>query len=241
MLLTKREEQLVKAFLQVGKLSLREMGDILQVSSRTVYRTLSDLMLTLETHNIELIKDGRKYYLAGDLSVLEESQASREVTASQRLELTAYHLLTSPDPIINEELQELFWVSNVTVIQDVAEIEKRLQEFDLSIQRKKGYQAPRSVRGSWQMKSGMIWCQRPFLIMFFRTELTTGSSFQNKGEAENAGLGKIWRRDQTNRAGCCRLAGLPEAEPDDHRYDQPGSERCGKWRGTEHAFFWKCV
>lgn len=107
--------------------------------------------------------------------------------------------------------------------------------------RKKGYQVPRSGRGSWQMKSGMIWCQRPFLIMFFRTELMTGSSFQNKGEAENAGLGKIWRRDETNRAGCCRLAGLPKAEPDDHRYDQPGSERCGKWRGTEHAFFWKCV
>lgn len=140
MLLTKREEQLVKAFLQVGKLSLKEMADILQVSSRTVYRTLSDLMLTLETYDIELIKEGRKYYLAGDLTVLEESQASREVTASQRLELTAYHLLTSPDPIINEELQEHFWVSNVTVIQDVAEIEKRLQEFDLSIQRKKGYQ-----------------------------------------------------------------------------------------------------
>ncbi|WP_373714025.1 BglG family transcription antiterminator [Streptococcus sp.] len=140
MLLTKREEQLVKAFLQVGKLSLKEMADILQVSSRTVYRTLSDLMLTLETYDIELIKDGKKYYLSGDLTVLEESQASREVTASQRLELTAYHLLTSPDPIINEELQELFWVSNVTVIQDVAEIEKRLQEFDLSIQRKKGYQ-----------------------------------------------------------------------------------------------------
>ena len=140
MLLTKREEQLVKAFLQVGKLSLKEMADILQVSSRTVYRTLSDLMLTLETYDIELIKDGKKYYLSGDLTVLEESQASREVTASQRLELTAYHLLTSPVSIINEELQELFWVSNVTVIQDVAEIEKRLQEFDLSIQRKKGYQ-----------------------------------------------------------------------------------------------------
>ena len=46
MLLTKREEQLVKAFLQVGKLSLKEMADILQVSSRTVYRTLSDLMLS---------------------------------------------------------------------------------------------------------------------------------------------------------------------------------------------------
>ena len=79
MLLTKREEQLVKAFLQVGKLSLKEMADILQVSSRTVYRTLSDLMLTLEKYNIELIKEGRKYYLSGDLTMIEESQALRMV------------------------------------------------------------------------------------------------------------------------------------------------------------------
>lgn len=140
MLLTKREKQLVKAFLQVGKLSLKEMADILQVSSRTVYRTLSDLMLTLEKQNIELIKDGRKYFLSGDLSVLEESQSTEEVSASQRLVLISYLLLTSAEPIINEELQERFWVSNVTVIQDIAEIEKRLKEFELSIQRKRGYQ-----------------------------------------------------------------------------------------------------
>ncbi|CQR25483.1 mannitol operon transcriptional antiterminator [Streptococcus varani] len=140
MLLTKREEQLVRAFLQVGKLSLKEMADILQVSSRTVYRTLSDLMLTLEKDGIELIKDGRKYFLSGDLSILEESQSTDEVSASHRLILTAYQLLTSSTTIINEELQEQFWVSNVTVIQDVADIESRLKEFDLTIQRKRGYQ-----------------------------------------------------------------------------------------------------
>lgn len=139
MLLTKREEQLVRAFLQVGKLSLKEMADILQVSSRTVYRTLSDLMLTLEKDGIELIKDGRKYFLSGDLSILEESQSTDEVSASHRLILTAYQLLTSSTTIINEELQEQFWVSNVTVIQDVADIESRLKEFDLTIQRKRGY------------------------------------------------------------------------------------------------------
>lgn len=139
MLLTKREEQLVRAFLQVGKLSLKEMADILHVSSRTVYRTLSDLMLTLEKDGIELIKDGRKYFLSGDLSILEESQSTDEVSASHRLILTAYQLLTSSTTIINEELQEQFWVSNVTVIQDVADIESRLKEFDLTIQRKRGY------------------------------------------------------------------------------------------------------
>ncbi|MGZ7215638.1 phosphotransferase, partial [Streptococcus pyogenes] len=82
----------------------------MQVSSRTVYRTLSDLMLTLEKDGIELIKDGRKYFLSGDLSILEESQSTDEVSASHRLILTAYQLLTSSTTIINEELQEQFWV-----------------------------------------------------------------------------------------------------------------------------------
>ncbi len=139
MLLTKREEQLVKAFLHVGKLSLKEMADILQVSSRTVYRTLSDLTMTLAGQDIQIIKDGKKYYLTGDVSRLSETKVTEEHSASERLTRTAYHLLTSQSPVINEDLQELFWVSNVTVIQDIAEIEKRLQEFDLGIQRKKGY------------------------------------------------------------------------------------------------------
>lgn len=141
MILTKREEQLVKAFLHLGKLSLKEMAEILQVSSRTVYRTLSDLTVTLANQNIQIIKEGKKYHLQGDTSSLEgESvQTDREYSASERLVLTAYHLLTSKEPLINEEIQERFWVSNVTVIQDVAEIERRLQEFDLQVLRKKGY------------------------------------------------------------------------------------------------------
>ena len=172
MLLTKREEQLVKAFLQVGKLSLKEMADILQVSSRTVYRTLSDLTMTLAGQDIQIIKDGKKYYLAGDVSRLSETQATAEHSASERLIRITYHLLTSREPVINEELQELFWVSNVTVIQDISEIEKRLQEFDLEIQRKRGYQ----IQGYSAQK-------RRFLAILLSNAISIQDFWQDQYEA----------------------------------------------------------
>ena len=67
MLFTNREEQLIKAFLELGKLSVKEMMELLKVSTRTVYRTISDLTLSLEPLGIQLIKEGKKYYLEGDL------------------------------------------------------------------------------------------------------------------------------------------------------------------------------
>ncbi|HFI0234918.1 TPA: BglG family transcription antiterminator [Streptococcus suis] len=145
MLLTKREEQLMKAFLQVGKLSLKEMAEILQVSSRTVYRTLSDLGLALEEKGIELVKDGKKYYLVGNVSLLEDLESQDGFTANQRLLQMSYQLLTKQEPITNEAFQEQFLVSNVTVIQDIATIEKRLMDFGLNLNRQKGYALEGSV------------------------------------------------------------------------------------------------
>lgn len=139
MLLTKREEQLMKAFLQVGKLSLKEMADILQVSSRTVYRTLSDLTESLAGEQIQLIKDGKKYYLSGNLSALSDYQADTAYAPNQRQTLMAYQLLTSKEVVTNEQFQEQFLVSNVTVIQDIAEIERRLTIFGLQLVRQRGY------------------------------------------------------------------------------------------------------
>ncbi|HEL2057045.1 TPA: HTH domain-containing protein [Streptococcus suis] len=145
MLLTKREEQLMKAFLQVGKLSLKEMAEILQVSSRTVYRTLSDLELALEEKGIELVKEGKKYYLVGNVSLLEDLESQDGFTANQRLLQMSYQLLTRQEPITNEAFQEQFLVSNVTVIQDIATIEKRLMDFGLNLNRQKGYALEGSV------------------------------------------------------------------------------------------------
>lgn len=139
MLLTKREEQLLKAFLQVGKLSLKEMAEILQVSSRTVYRTLSDLTVTLADEGILIIKEGKKYHLSGDLDNVQLDSSLEEFSVSERQLRIAYSLLTSSSPITNEQLQDIFLVSNVTIIQDMAVLEKRLSDFGLELVRVKGY------------------------------------------------------------------------------------------------------
>ncbi|WNZ96623.1 HTH domain-containing protein [Streptococcus iniae] len=50
-----------------------------------------------------------------------------------------YYLLTSQSELTNDFFQEEFAVSNVTIIQDIAEIETRLSDFDVQIKRQKGY------------------------------------------------------------------------------------------------------
>lgn len=140
MLLTKREEQLLKAFLNVGKLSMQDMIEILQVSSRTIYRTLAELTETLDQRGIQIIKKGKQYFLRGNLDdLLTDLKVVVEYSQQERLTLITYRLLTEEDFITNESLQESMKVSNVTIIQDIADIDKRLLDFDLKIERQKGY------------------------------------------------------------------------------------------------------
>src|SRR5699024_3481735 len=139
MLLTKREEQLLKAFLKFGKLSMDNMSEMLGVSKRTVYRTLSDLTNSLATLGIAIIKESNKYYLSGDFENISELSAQATYTRNERLNLITYNLLISRENITNESLQDQFGVSNVTVIQDIADIEKRLKDFNLVLKRRKGY------------------------------------------------------------------------------------------------------
>ncbi|WHL24532.1 HTH domain-containing protein [Streptococcus iniae] len=139
MLLTKREEQLMKAFLSYGKLSIDNMEEILKVSRRTVYRVLNDLTISLNSQNISIIKEDQKYFFTGQLDVLQSFSSQESFSKVERLNLMTYYLLTSQSELTNDFFQEEFAVSNVTIIQDIAEIETRLSDFDVQIKRQKGY------------------------------------------------------------------------------------------------------
>ncbi|MGT2843829.1 BglG family transcription antiterminator [Streptococcus hongkongensis] len=139
MLLTKREEQLLKAFLNYGKLSIDNIGDILKVSKRTVYRVLNDLTISLNTLNIGIVKEDQKYFLTGQLDRLSEFSSQENFTKTERLNVITYLLLIQSNEVTNEYLQEKLGVSNVTIIQDISDIEKRLSDFGLSLKRQKGY------------------------------------------------------------------------------------------------------
>ena len=161
MIFTNREEKLVDAFLELGSLSLKEMSDILQVSSRTVYRTLSDLMLTLKTENIQVAKKGKQYYLEGDLTPLKNTNDSTTIISNRLLGIT-YDLLNSSKPLINEELQRRYQVSNVTIIQSISQIEERLKDFKLDIVRNRGY-----------LIEGTIWEKRKVLAILLTNAIST--------------------------------------------------------------------
>lgn len=141
MLLTKREEQLLKAFQEYGKLSINQMTDILQVSKRTTYRTIADLTESLDTIQVSILKESGKYYLHGQLDRLTTFESQESFSREERLSWICLMLLLEDEGLTNEALQTTFLVSNVTIIQDVAQIEERLQQFDLILNRQhKGYQ-----------------------------------------------------------------------------------------------------
>lgn len=139
MLLTKREEQLLKAFLEYGRLSVNQLTDILQVSKRTTYRTLTDLTESLNTLQVGILKEGGKYFLSGSLEQLHHYQYQKSYSPKERLSFVALTLLMSEQSLTNETLQEMFTVSNVTVIQDIATIEERFNSFGLVLNRQGGY------------------------------------------------------------------------------------------------------
>lgn len=140
MLLTKREEQLVKAFLEYGKLSIDNLTDLLKVSKRTVYRALTELGESLAALDVAVEKEDSRYFLSGQLDQLTILSSQETYTRVERLNLIAYRLLMGETEWTNEQLQTIFLVSNVTIIQDIVDIEKRLSSFGVGLVRKKGYQ-----------------------------------------------------------------------------------------------------
>lgn len=142
MLLTNREEELLKAFKKYGKLSVDDISHILKVSKRTVYRVLTGLGDSLEQVNVTITKEQNKYFLTGELVKLEPLtvQEQEHYTRSQRLTFITYQLLISTEERTNDYFQKELSVSNVTIIQDIQDIELRLADFDIVLQRKKGYQ-----------------------------------------------------------------------------------------------------
>ncbi|MFC3932941.1 BglG family transcription antiterminator [Streptococcus dentapri] len=139
MIFTKREEKLIKAFLDAGRLSVADIQKILAVSQRTAYRTITDLTASLHTVGIELLKKQKKYELSGDLSKLSSIYSMEDYSHSERLNLICLALLTATEPLTNAYFQEEFMVSNVTIIQDINAIEQRLVDFSVKLERKQGY------------------------------------------------------------------------------------------------------
>lgn len=139
MLLTPREEKLLKAFLNYGKLSMDNIIDELKVSKRTVYRTLADLSQSLSAAQITIDKINGRYELIGDVENLSSLTVQTSYSPKERLLYLTYLLLVSEQELINDQLQDRLGVSNVTIINDMTLVEQRLATFGYGLIRRKGY------------------------------------------------------------------------------------------------------
>ena len=120
------------------------------------------------------------------------------VPPTDRLLHLTYLLLSEESPITNEELQERLFVSNVTIIQDIALIEKRLAHFNLTLNRQKGYM----IQGDdWQKRRVLaIVLSNAISIQEFANGQWEGFSHLEKNtvslckkaiEGQNAALGTL--------------------------------------------------
>ena len=178
-LLSKREELLLKAFKELGTVSIREMSETLEVSTRTVYRSLADLALTLKSQGITIEKEGKSYFLSGHLESLDEFIVLESYGQRQRLYEIAYLLLSQNTWLTNEELQERLSVSHMTIIQDIATIEKRFLDFDLHLDRKKGYRLVGSANDRRRLLAVLL-VESLDVIDFFQGKIQNQASLDQK-------------------------------------------------------------
>lgn len=156
MLLSNREEQLLKLFKKYGELSVEEISRFLQVSTRTVYRVLASLEKELQIQNISLAKNSNRYFIEGNIDSFYNVVNVQHFTRTQRLACITYELLISDVETTNETLQNKFLVSNVTIIQDIQDIENRIKDFGMVLERKRGYKIKTTNYDSRRMIANII-------------------------------------------------------------------------------------
>lgn len=140
---SEREKLILQILLKNNEaLSIKEIAKATKIKERTLYREIKNLEDSLKSFNLDLIKEKSKYYISGDISVLDESlfESSFEDHAYSteiRLNLILCFLILNEDTSI-KEISEKLMLSYNTVATTITTIEKILADYKLKLVRKKG-------------------------------------------------------------------------------------------------------
>lgn len=134
-LLSKKEEMTVK-----------DLADEIDVSTRTIHRDLKELELTLKEYDLELIKkSGVGIQITGDEERMEDLKLSlfqlsyNEYTPEERQTMILCSLLEAKEPVKLVSLAHDLNVTIATISNDLTKLESRLLDFGLTLVRKRGY------------------------------------------------------------------------------------------------------
>ncbi|ADP35075.1 BglG family transcription antiterminator [Bacillus atrophaeus] len=146
MYMTAREQKLMKHLLSQSRyVTVNEMAEAMQVSTRTIHRELKSIKPIMQRYNLTLDKQpGKGLKMVGSMEdkqklLTDLSHEQHEYSADERKLLILCSLLESQEPIKLYTLAKDLQVTNATVSYDLDELEEWISPFGLTLIRKKGY------------------------------------------------------------------------------------------------------
>ncbi len=140
---SEREKLILQVLLKNNdQLSIKEIAKATKIKERTLYREIKNLENSLLTLGIDLIKEKSKYYLSGnmeslDATLFETSFEDYAYSAETRLNLILCFIILNEDTSI-KDISEKLMLSYNTVASIIPTVEKILEDYKLSLVRKKG-------------------------------------------------------------------------------------------------------
>ncbi|MGW8460937.1 BglG family transcription antiterminator [Bacillus atrophaeus] len=146
MYMTAREQKLMKHLLSQSRyVTVNEMAEAMQVSTRTIHRELKSIKPIMQRYNLTLDKQpGKGLKMVGSMEgkqklLTDLSQEQHEYSADERKLLILCSLLESQEPIKLYTLAKDLHVTNATVSYDLDELEEWISPFGLTLIRKRGF------------------------------------------------------------------------------------------------------
>ncbi|UOF89820.1 BglG family transcription antiterminator [Fodinisporobacter ferrooxydans] len=127
-------------------LTIKDLAEEIEVSSRTVHRELNEIETLLEKFGLIVIKkSGVGVQVLGTPEQMQELQSellditTTEYTVSERKALILCTLLEAVEPVKLISLAYDLKVTSATISHDLDDLEEWLRQFGLSVIRKRGY------------------------------------------------------------------------------------------------------
>src|SRR5258706_5299879 len=171
---TTRQREILKIILDVNRpIGSVELAKRLRITPRQVNYSMKGVKVWLKQHDQDLsvlpgvgftvnLRDDQIHALFQKINI--HSGVQIILSVSQRQQLLALFLLTRTEPFILTQLEQISQVSRMTILKDLDEIEKWLQEQKISLIRKPhfGIQANGAEHDCQQGLAKLLWGETPF-------------------------------------------------------------------------------
>ncbi|MER0280241.1 BglG family transcription antiterminator [Clostridioides difficile] len=158
-----REIRIIKFLLKEGHTTVKEIADDLDVSEKTVSKSLKEVEAVLKKIGLSLVRKPKiGVYIDGDLKkilpYLDNKGSQIPTTREERVIYIYSILLKSNDYITIQQISDELYISRGTIERDLAEVEKLLKNEGVSIYKKpsKGIKLDISERDKRQLTAKFI-------------------------------------------------------------------------------------